>query len=568
MGGNAGNGQGDAFKHMYASTNSNFPTNQTVDGWNLGDPFDVKAAECVAFCFAGGAPRSPNELHAMARLKEIMTATNIKRYLHLFRTHFNGHWPVIHMPTFSTQNANNGLLLAMACIGAIYSNDMSLEMERWLMVMVKNAAGRTFRTLNSLNINSPEHDRSYLSSLSDIEEIQALMLVQCMFVWHGDVDHRQHARDDFRSLLTIAQQCGLTRPIPPGQQGHSILHQSHRHNAQQLDLSTWDWNAWVIQEQRNRVMMLIYLTDCAMAMYFNCPPQFTTSEIQIQLPADDAAWEAHDRQSCMDALGLNGQAAQLSTNSTGSQRYSQPEFHVCIKLLLSQQSEFAPRTTNVFSKFILIHALHAGIWNLYNSQSPLVNFQGPDPSTPGTPLVNYDWVSGNPISNPGSGRATPIEGQQHQLSQINHQHIQALKFALEKWKRAWEMDLDIQYPPTGSPSGMPHIRRIGFCRDAVHYYWLAKQFLQNPRTSFNLQAGADQRLCYVMGMLKQIRTYVANEGFKLGKELGSITEIDENFAASGVDMLSLNMKQLFVALPEDTAPLANPNMNAIDTLLR
>lgn len=172
------------------------------------------------------------------------------------------------------------------------------------------------------------------------------------------------------------------------------------------------------------------------------------------------------------------------------------------------------------------------------------------------------------MSNPGSGRATPIEGQQHQLPQVNQQHVQALKFALEKWKRAWETDLDIQYPPTGSPSGLPNIRRIGFCRDAVHYYWLAKQFLQNPRASFNLQTDADQRLCYVMAMLKQIRTYVAKDGYMLGKELGSITEIDENYAATSVDNLSLDMKQLFVALPEDTTPSANGGMNAINALLR
>jgi hypothetical protein len=124
-----------------------------------------------------------------------------------------------------------------------------------------------------------------------------------------------------------------------------------------------------------------------------------------------------------------------------------------------------------------------------------------------------------------------------------------LKYALEKWKRAWETDMDIQYPPTASPSAMGHhIRRIGFCRDAVHYYWLAKQFLSTPRM-FNWQAHSepDQRMGFVIAVLKQIRTYVAKEGYRLGKELGSVVSIDERYA---VDMARLNMRELFVALPE------------------
>jgi hypothetical protein len=77
---------------------------------------------------------------------------------------------------------------------------------------------------------------------------------------------------------------------------------------------------------------------------------------------------------------------------------------------------------------------------------------------------------------------------------------------------------------------------------------LAKQFLSTPQ-AFNWQTNTepDQRMGIVMAVLKQIRTFVAGEGYRLGKELGSVVSIDERYA---VDMARLNMRELFVALPE------------------
>jgi hypothetical protein len=366
MGGEAGNASAGLYTQMYSSTSS-LPSNQVFDGWNLGDPFDAKAAALISYCFADGLPRTRNELQAMDQLKHILTADNIKRYLQLFRTHWNEHWPTIHMPTFSTLEANNGLLLAMMCLGCIYANEMNLEMERWLMVLTKQAVERSFRTLQ-IGDEHAVKPYSFETSSSDLEEIEALVLLQSMYTWHGDATQRQQARDDFRRVVAIARRCGLTQPIPLGRPGYSMLHQSHRYQAH-MNINAWNWKAWVEQEKRSRCMFLLYLTDCALAMFFNRPPSFNQSEIQIQLPADDAAWDAPNAQACMDALGLNGEPAQHMSNVSGSQRLSQPEFHLCMQLLFAPQSEFVPRTTNVFSKFLLIHALHAAIWNLQNQCS-------------------------------------------------------------------------------------------------------------------------------------------------------------------------------------------------------
>jgi hypothetical protein len=39
-------------------------------------------------------------------------------------------------------------------------------------------------------------------------------------------------------------------------------------------------------------MYLIFLTDAALNIWFNCAPQLDASDIKLPLPCDDAAWDA------------------------------------------------------------------------------------------------------------------------------------------------------------------------------------------------------------------------------------------------------------------------------------
>jgi hypothetical protein len=136
--------------------------------------------------------------------------------------------------------------------------------------------------------------------------------------------------------------------------------------------------------------------------------------------------------------------------------------------------------------------------------------------------------------------------------------------AVEKWKRAWDADIDIQYPPTGSPTGLPSVRRVGFCRDAVHFYFLAMQFLTNSR-ALNWRGEPDTRMAFVMTALKQIRSYVASEAYKNGSDIGSVVAIDDHY---GVDDLTLDMKLLFAPLPLKEMEAEGSGVHNIDGLLQ
>src|SRR5271169_4665123 len=52
--------------------------------------------------------------------------------------------------------------------------------------------------------------------------------------------------------------------------------------------------------------------------------------------------------------------------------------------------------------------------------------------------------------------------------------LRTIAGALGRWKRMWDDDMQVQYPPVSNDDCVS--RRVGFCRDGVHFYWLARGF--------------------------------------------------------------------------------------------
>jgi hypothetical protein len=249
---------------------------------------------------------------------------------------------------------------------------------------------------------------------------------------------------------------------------------------------------------------MVFLWDAAMCIYFNVSPQFSSAEIKLPLPCDDAAWEAQDAESCAQALGLRGSVAQSRINVTGSYRLKQLEMHHAMSALHST-SELVlmhPRTTNIYSKFILIHALHVEIWQLQRQRSFI------DPSTSST-----------------SSQTASI--------------YDAIDMALTRWKQVWDDDLALQYPSADATHQAP--KRIGFCRDGVHFYWLARAFMQ-PNRMHDWQLPADSRLQQTLRGLQKAREWSRSDGARRGEEPGSVAYIEDEYATA---TQVLDMRKLF-----------------------
>lgn len=523
---------------------------------NHVDSYESISVRLIAFCF-GDDYEAPTRLDEHEKLKTFLSGANVIHFLKLY-SHFQGHWPLIHIPSFNPFDASAGLLSVLICLGAVYSDRIDLPQVRLLMEYVTRAMHRSTRLLHLLNSNIPSLDFTELESEETLQELQAWMGLQSLSAWHGNTEQRSKGRKDHQRLILLVRKLGLLEPYGSDSPFYSVLHQpSPQYEEICADpylLNRWDWIAWVEQEKRCRFVHHIYLMDAALLLFFNTPPSFQYQEIRLPLPADDAAWEARSAQECAAALGLHDSHAQASSNTTGSLRKKQAELPVAINALFHPHYEIETRFTNIYSKFILIHVLLLQIWNIQRHLP-----RGPASSRPASDIGNTSGTTNasaayedrltaddtsRRVSKSNNGHATPIEASGSHSS-ASHQLLRAINIALQKWKKSWDEDMALQYPPSST-----HRKRLGFCRDGIHFYWLARLWLRSSRAT-DWDAAPDQRFLQSMNELKRVRHWVASDNATRGEEIGSVAEIAENY---GIEDLTLDMKLLFAPIHHEGQP--------------
>lgn len=160
-------------------------------------------------------------------LRQCLTAGSIKHFLELF-AHFQGHFPFLHIPTFNFLEANDGVVLALICIGAVYSDRISQNQVRDLMQLTKNGTERTSRLLNS---TEPAIHLS--SSGQEVNELQALLMLTILDMWHGGPAPRADARESM-TLFLLARRLDLLELPLAGFSGFNYLH-----HISQVDSNRW-----------------------------------------------------------------------------------------------------------------------------------------------------------------------------------------------------------------------------------------------------------------------------------------------------------------------------------------
>jgi hypothetical protein len=406
--------------------------------WNLDDPLQTKVDELLHYCFPNGADTVQGN-PAADIVKSCLSPENVKHLAEHY-TSFHCHWPILHMPTFKLTDANCGLVLAIMCIGAAYSPKMHVSQTRQMMDFIRP----TVLANSSIYQRYVDGQTETLGMNNwDVEELQALLMLQILFMWHGEPQQREANRNEFPTLAAITKAMGLNRAASPGHAAYSALHAETSALSTPVDGNSFNWRAWLEQEKRNRVMYLLFLCDAALVMFFNGTPQFDPLDIQLMLPADDAAWDARDARECANALGLNGVGAQ-NKNLTGTRMPRQPGMREAMRTLLENNSTFQPGASNVYSKFVLIHGLIVRIIACQKTLlAPDAPFQGLNlghsGSGPATPLSQNDWLEqhGNgSLSGNSSGHGTPTDGFGPSIQTVQaQQEKKRLGQALDKWKR-------------------------------------------------------------------------------------------------------------------------------------
>ncbi|KAF2877489.1 hypothetical protein BDV95DRAFT_644746 [Massariosphaeria phaeospora] len=526
------------FSGLYSNTAGFVDNSPIVHNWvfDPADPLQNTATALMSFCYPNSSMLTPgsNDFCDYDRLRGIFTADNIKLFLEKYKN-FDGHWPMIHASSFNPFNADTGLVLAMVCIGAVYSERLDITQVRWLMQLARTSVFRSSQVYKLVTQNTHDAANTDRKSSSVIEQIQALCLIYALSIWHGSHKQRQQGREEFWVLAEVARRYGLLEPLQINHPGFSALHRPGHIDG--TEVNAWAWITWIEQERRLRVFYLVFLLDAALVIFFNAEPKFDASEINLPLPADDAAWDAKTEQDCANALGLRGKMAQ-SSNVTGSRRAKQLGFPEAFQFLY-HGGEFPHRATNVYSKFILIHSIHVQIYKIQRQIFTLNNigaYGGTSSSGTSTPHSQNEWAPTNgSTSNGTSGHVTPTDVINGQYSQA-HQMLRLSVSALERWKKTWDSDMPVQYPLDQW--------RIGFCRDGIHFYYLAGIFLRSSRRE-DWAAQPDVRCQQVFHLLKQIRSHVMSTSTQQGLSIGSVTTIDDNY---GVADLTLDMKLLFTPI--------------------
>lgn len=503
------------------------------------DPHQQLSSQILGFFHPQGTVASSQT----AGLTDFFSPNNIKDFLESY-THFHVHFSFLHIPTFRIMETYTGLIAAMCCIGACYSGRVASSNVREIMNFLKIALERDCDLFASGNAQASFKFRNGKNK-KDIERLQALILMSALLIWNGTPVQRESARRLFPLVADISRRFDLLQ-VNNDPSLYSIFHRE-KIALNDLNPGQFNWAAWVEQESRIRLMYMVYLLDVARGLYFNCDPQIDAFEMRIPLPADDAAWEAQTALDCAQALSLYGTEAARAKNPDGSQRTKQPELNLTLTALFHRSYQIHPGSTNLYGKFILIHAILAQIRR--------AQIQGRIAALDGgaTPLSQNDWViatgsdtgSGNVSAN-NSANGTPVAG-------VSAQTYKAICTALDKFKSYWDMDMAIQFPPSVSSP-----RRYGFCRDGIHFFWLAKWMLKNT-TVVDLQMAPDARFRQVIQLLKSVKAWVMSDGASRGEELGSVSEIDNEY---GVGNLTVDMAQLFKPL---RSVMGSPSMPTVKT---
>jgi len=104
--------------------------------------WQLKVDQLIDFCFPGGIQDSLREQQNNLQTRSCLSVDNVKHLLDLF-TNFQGHFPFLHMPTINLIGSYDDLILAIVCIGAVYSDRVTQKQVRNLMRRTKHGIERT-----------------------------------------------------------------------------------------------------------------------------------------------------------------------------------------------------------------------------------------------------------------------------------------------------------------------------------------------------------------------------------------------------------------------------------------
>jgi hypothetical protein len=344
----------------------------------------------------------PGSRNDMQTGPSLPSTADIRRYIESFVQYAHPHLPITHIATVqfdvpdsaspasashrgspsSPSNAQSGsggqcLILGMAAIGALYEYDHPAS--KTLFEAAKKMISLYLEERRRADMSAAVNGTN--SGETPLWLVQAMLLTVLYGHHCGDRVAADIASNHVAALVSLARAANLAKPQDGSSPTHSDSVEQQTEDTEMGeagmehipdDLQT-RWLAWKTREERKRCFFAIFILSSLLTTAYNQTPTIMNSEILLDLPCEEALYEARSAEqwqelggqaaaeaSCVSfATALSVLLSAYSREDNGHEGNSWNGRHPLSQGDTCGDNDIKPST---FGCLVLINALHNYIW--------------------------------------------------------------------------------------------------------------------------------------------------------------------------------------------------------------
>ena len=220
----------------------------------------------------------------------VLSLRMMQTYIGSYWYHFHPQMPILHKPTFSADNAQNLLLIAVIAIGA-----SCLDKVHGLTVTKRGAELSNFLAWHLREEIFKDVD---FIPPAKLWVFQALLLLEIYEKMYSTRLLHERAHVHHGTTLTLLRRgsslIGRSGLDSPPVVKDELTGQSINGGQQKPSTNTPDqwWNHWIVSEATRRVAFAAFIIDSIHATMFGHGATMVAHEMKLPLPCDESLWSA------------------------------------------------------------------------------------------------------------------------------------------------------------------------------------------------------------------------------------------------------------------------------------
>ncbi|KAI8919205.1 fungal-specific transcription factor domain-containing protein [Powellomyces hirtus] len=283
---------------------------------------------------------------------QTISLRHMQLYVDLYWNCFHKHYPILHRPTFNSNETPSPVILSVILIGTFYSKDSSAF---------------DFAVASNDRLRAVMLDSDSFGAQKPPWVLQTMILTEMFGKMMSTRPQHDMAHIFHGSLITMARRSCIFTP--------ATMMQTLASQRESLEAR---WRAWIRTEQLKRLGLFAFMCDTLHAAIFGQTALMSAFELHLSLPANEEIWEAPTAEQwvsqCKGKVAL-GDILDVDSLHT-------PKFLDILKW------SFFPRgilpSLNPFSKLVVLHGLLNVCWDVQWRNQAVAGFiesNAPDPAS-------------------------------------------------------------------------------------------------------------------------------------------------------------------------------------------